>query len=245
MGRRTPLKPPRSKMNVGAGDFTELGRSYLKLFVQMGGLTPADRVLDVGCGIGHMAVALTSYLDPRGGYEGFDVVAQGIKWCNTAITPRFPHFRFQHIDIYNREYNPKGTIKPSEFVFPYANDTFDFVLCTSVFTHMRLEDVDGYLAEISRVLKVGGRCFSTFFLTDTSSPTAGAGPGLSRFCHTLGGSLTIDQRSPEKALAHPETAVKTLFSAHHLHIDMPIHGDWRMSADLLGSQDIVVARRRT
>jgi SAM-dependent methyltransferase len=244
-GGSVDLKPPRSMMNVGAGDFRESGEGYLDRFIDTGRLTPSGRVLDVGCGIGHMAVPLTTYLDERGGYDGFDVIEQGIKWCHTRITPRFPNFRFRRIDIYNGEYNPKGKVRPAEFVFPYDAGSFDLVIVTSVFTHMRLGDIHHYLAEVGRVLRVGGRCFATVFLSDTSAAT-GAGPGLERFRHRLDESRTIDERSPEKALAHPEIAIRASFEAHDLCIDEPIHyGAWRKYADLLGSQDVIVAARTT
>jgi ubiquinone/menaquinone biosynthesis C-methylase UbiE len=231
-------------MNVGSGDFAESGQRYLPMFVKLGGLTPTDRVLEVGSGIGHMAVALSGYLSHAGSYDGFDVVGQGIRWCQAAITPRFPNFRFHHADVRNTEYNPRGKIRPADFVFPYGDGAFDFVLLTSVFTHMKLEDIGGYLQEIRRVLRVDGCCFSTFFLT-TSPRIAGAGPGMKRFAHEVGQSLTIDRRSPDKALAHPETTVRALYDRHALTIQEPIHyGDWPATRSLQGSQDVIVARRR-
>jgi ubiquinone/menaquinone biosynthesis C-methylase UbiE len=242
-GERADLKPPRSLMNVGPGDFREFGKKYLGHFIHIGGLTASDRVLDVGCGIGHIAIALTDYLDDRGSYEGFDIVEQGIQWCHTHVTPRFPNFRFQRVDIYNGEYNPKGAIAPSEFVFPYEDNSFDFVLVTSVFTHMRLGDIERYLAEIRRVLRTGGRCFATVLLTDTSVSMEG-GPGLERFRYDVGECKTIDERSPEKALAYPEDTIRRTFGAHGLRVMEPIHyGEWRKHGNLLGSQDVIVAAR--
>ena len=44
----------------------------------------------------------------QGRYEGIDVVPRGIEWCRQAITPRYPNFRFQVADLYNRHYNPAG-----------------------------------------------------------------------------------------------------------------------------------------
>jgi ubiquinone/menaquinone biosynthesis C-methylase UbiE len=230
-------------MNVGAGDFSESGRAYLPLFVELAGLTPAGRVLDVGCGIGHIAVALAEFMDTRGSYEGFDIVEQGISWCQKAITPRYPNFQFRHVDVFNREYNPKGSTQPSDFSFPYGESEFDLVLLTSVFTHMRLDDIDRYLAEIHRVLKTNGRCLATFFLLETSLSNEG-GDGFDRFSYPLGASTTIDNRSHEKAIAHQETAVREAFSTHSFRVQDPIrYGNWRASSDLLGSQDIIVAQR--
>jgi ubiquinone/menaquinone biosynthesis C-methylase UbiE len=231
-------------MNVGSGDFAECGQQYLPMFVKLGGLTPTDRVLEVGSGIGHMAVALSGYLSRAGSYDGFDIVSQGIRWCQTAITPRFPNFRFHYADVRNTEYNPRGKIRPADFVFPYDDSTFDFVLLTSVFTHMQLNDIEGYLRQIRRVLRIGGRCFSTFFLTASPRITE-AGPGMRRFAHSVGQSLTIDQKSPDKALAHAETTVRAIYERHALTIQEPIqYGDWPSTRSLLGSQDVIVAQRR-
>jgi SAM-dependent methyltransferase len=75
LGRSDPLLPPTSLMFVGGSrrDFRKLGDKWLATFVRVGGLTPSDNVLDVGCGVGRMAVALSGYLNRRftkdlGGY---------------------------------------------------------------------------------------------------------------------------------------------------------------------------------
>ena len=49
-----------------------------------------NSVLDVGCGIGRMAIPLARYLNTDGKYEGFDIIPENIAWCQRAITPRYP-----------------------------------------------------------------------------------------------------------------------------------------------------------
>ena len=64
-----------------------------------------------------------------------------------------PNFRFRHVDVLNRAYNPQGRLDPENFEFPYPQDAFDFVFLTSVFTHMRPPEMRHYLT---------GRCGGSF-----------------------------------------------------------------------------------
>lgn len=67
--------PAPENVFVGDGDYRAIGLEYLGHFVHIGGLKPNHRVLDIGCGIGRMAVPLTQFLDPKTGtYEGVDPV---------------------------------------------------------------------------------------------------------------------------------------------------------------------------
>jgi SAM-dependent methyltransferase len=85
--------PPKWMIFTRPGDFISVGRGLLQILRDVGGLEPEEGVLDVGCGIGRMAIVLTEYLGPEGSYDGFDVVREGIEWCQAHITPRFPRFR--------------------------------------------------------------------------------------------------------------------------------------------------------
>src|SRR5262245_7408945 len=62
------------------------------------GLEPRHHVLEVGCGLGNLALGLSHFLTD-GRYEGFDIHGPAVRWCQRAITPRFPNFRFHHADI--------------------------------------------------------------------------------------------------------------------------------------------------
>ena len=104
-GKRDPMIPPRGMIFIGSGDFREMGNTLRDQLVELGGLQPRHRVLDVGCGIGRVAVPLTGYLSREGSYEGFDIVRSGIRWCNRRIGSRYPNFRFIHVDLKNDLYN--------------------------------------------------------------------------------------------------------------------------------------------
>jgi SAM-dependent methyltransferase len=243
LGRRDPLTPPKGRVFFGGGDFNQVGEEYLRYFVELGGLRPNERVLDVGCGIGRMAVPLTRYLDNRGSYEGLDVFPKGIAWCQENITPRYPNFRFRVADIKNKEYNPGGRFAASEYEFPYAEASFDFVLLTSVFTHLLPDEVENYLSEIERVLAPGGRCFASFFLLNEESlGLIRSGSSTIDFRHDFGGYRIKDVQTPEAAIAFLEDYIRSLYAERKLDIAEPIHyGSWPGRRAFLSYQDIVVA----
>ena len=214
-------RPPRSKILVGDGNFDQIGRDYLQYFIQIGSLKPHEKVLEVGCGIGRMAIPLTTYLVSPGTYDGFDLVADAIKWCQKHITPSHANFNFQLADIQNDLYNPRGQSQANQYTFPFDDNHFDFVFLTSVFTHMLPPDLHHYIAEVSRVLKPGGRTFATFFLLNEES-WQHVNSGKSQFNQEYEGFRVLDKKIPEAAIAFEETQVRGAFLSHGLNIVEPI-----------------------
>jgi len=168
-GRRPYGVPPRGKIFTGPGDYIKLGEKFLIYFRDLCGLKPNHAVLDIGCGIGRMALPLIKYLDKTGSYDGFDIVKSGIDWCNKHIAVQHPNFRFQYTGLYNQLYNTSDKVDASKFVFPYADSQFDFVFLTSVFTHMMPLEVEHYINEIGRVMKPGASCLMSFFIINCES----------------------------------------------------------------------------
>ncbi len=242
-GNRGKIVPARSQIFIGDSHFEATGNEFFNYFKNIGDLQPDETVLEVGCGIGRMALPLTRYLD-SGRYEGIDIVTEGISWCRKNISSEYSNFHFQVADIYNTLYNPRGKYNAVDYRFPFADSTFDFVFLTSVFTHMVLQEVDNYLGEISRVLKKEGRCFATFFLLDAEARKFVSRKD-SKFHEEHEGCRVIDKSIPEASIAFEENKVRELFSRYGLEIKEPIHyGSWAQRKQYLSSQDIVLAFKR-
>ncbi len=238
-GKNKKLIPPKGLIFVGSGDFQEQGERFLEYFQKHGGLKPHHRVLDIGCGIGRMAVPLTNFLSPEGSYEGFDIVKDGIDWCLKNITPQSPHFRFTHIELKNHLYSSKGK-EAGNFRFPYEKEEFDFVFLTSVFTHMIPAEVENYLAEIFRVLKGNGRCLSTFFILDETSKISMSGDF--NFPYDYGFYRLMDKRVQSANVAYGKEYLLKQFGKNKLVVEKLLPGRWSGRNENEGAdfQDIVV-----
>ena len=235
------LRPPRSLISVGDGDFVTIGNEFLNYFKDLGRLRPNEKVLEVGCGVGRMAIPLTAYLNTQGSYEGFDIVRPEIRWCQKNITPRFPNFNFHHIDVRNKQTNRKGKLPASGYQFPLADGQFYFIFLTSVFTHMLIDDIENYLKEISRILRPGGRLLATYFLLDEATHER-LRKIESRFRYPYASGLVIDRSIPEASIAYEEDKIRALHEQYGLHIQEPIrYGNWSGRKEFLSSQDIVLA----
>jgi SAM-dependent methyltransferase len=222
----------------------DVGESFLRRFVELGGLSPDETVLEPGCGRGRMAKPLSRYLSPTGSYDGFDVVQKAIEWCEKNIASDRPNFHFRHVDIANRAYNPEGRLDPEEFEFPYPAEAFDFAFLTSVFTHMLPPEVRHYLSEIRRVLRPNGRCLMTFFLlNEESMDRIRRGRARRQFVNEGDGYLYDVPRNPEAAVAYREEDLLGFVEQAGFELHLPIRygnwtGRWRDH-----DQDIVVVRR--
>ncbi len=247
-GRRNPLTPPRRLAFIYGFDpeFKILGDQFLHHFIQLGKLKPDHRVLDIGCGVGRLALALTDYLSPSGVYRGFDLIPEGVRWCQRQITPRYPNFEFELADIHNATYHPRGRLSAEQFRFPYEDESFDFIFTKSVYTHMRPAAIEQYLKETARVLKPGGRCLNTFFLlTPEARQLMEKGLSMFDFCFEGPGYYTASQAEPEKAIAFDEHWVRDIHRRCGLDIIPPLHyGSWSGRTDeCLSGQDIVLATK--
>lgn len=246
-GRRSALTPPRSLNFTGAVTNLEASSAaYVERLRELAGLTPSCRVLDIGSGMGRLAVGLIPFFDKHGSYDGLDIVPAGIKWCRNNITPKHPNCRFHLAEVYNAEYNPKGTVKADTYKLPFDDNTFDLVVLVSVFTHMLPPEVNNYLGEIARVLKPGGRCFATYsLLTDDTRHRMASKDSVMEFKYDHGIYWLVSETVPELAVGFEEDFIRRLHERHGLHYRL-YPGNWcgqpsRWSRGEVAEQDLVVA----
>lgn len=238
-GKRSENAPKKGDIYVGGrgDDFIAHGIRQVSALKKYIGLQNTDHVLDVGCGIGRTAVALTGIID-KGTYDGFDAVEKGINWCNKNIGKKHPNFKFKFTPIYNDLYNTFSQ-KAEDFTFPYDDSRFDKVFLFSVFTHMQIPEIKRYLKEISRVMNSSGQCLATFFLYDETKTEFGTMP----FPHQYDGYRLMDDKVTAANIAVSIPLLNQMAAEAGLKVSTVKGGFWRTDVKREGAdefQDIVV-----
>jgi len=232
-------EPDPASVFVGDGNYRAIGTEYLGHYVRIGGLKASDNVLDIGCGIGRMAVPLTQYLDENASYEGVDPVNEGIEWCVQNITRVYPNFRFCRVDVAHELYNPNGAVPGDQIALPFKESRFDFVTMISVATHLPLGEIAAYAREVSRLLVPGGKLFITAFLVSPDDldrkearPQFQAGEAV--------GSWIADPAAPLGAIGFDTPLIPAVLEEAGLKVDLVSLGHWR-GIQSAHYQDVIVA----
>ncbi len=216
-----------------------VGQGLLDGLVLFAGLRPDQRVLEVGCGNGRLAVPLTTFLADGGSYVGTDVVRSGIRWCRRAIASRFANFEFMHVDVRHPLYRPRGRGGEAAS-FPFGDDSFDVVVLTSVFTHLLPQETVGMLEQAARVLRSGGVLFSTWFVPDLDEVVPDADYAFERVdaVHAVG-----RRDVPHARVAYDEGWVRDrMIEAGFERVDEMHPGAWRNAGGGPLYHDAFVAR---
>lgn len=242
-GKRGDMIPPKGLIFTGGGDFEKTGQLLVNYLKEFGGLQSNHSLLDVGSGIGRVAIPLTQYLKEEGRYEGFDVTKMGVQWCQKNISPKFPNFQFQYIPLENDLYRASGE-DASSFQFPYDDGTFHCSVVNSVFTHMIPAQVENYIKEIARVLQPGGICYATFFIFGESPIAKKALKGFD-FPHDFGHYKLMDEKVKSANVAYEESWLKDLLKINGLKIKHLFWGSWHdlPSKECKEFQDIVIIEK--
>ena len=243
--KKNSLVPPKGLIFTGSGNYLETGETFLSYFIKYGQITPESAILDIGSGIGRMAVPFTDFLSKKGSYEGFDIVKKGVDWCTKNISSGFPNFNFKLIPLKNDLYNHSTNEKAADLKFPYKDEQFDFAFLTSVFTHMMPDAIDNYLTEIHRVLKKDKIGFATFFILDEKSKKAMSEMGRKNFPHDFGNYALMDKKVKEANVAYQKKYLFDLLKSHNFEITNFFRGNWSgiESGELNEHQDIIIIKK--
>ena len=246
LNHKTDLPPLHLRRYVGPlRSFESSGVEFMGHLLGLAGLQPDERVLDLGCGCGQMALQLKNYLNDRGRYVGVDIHGPSIRWCQKKIANS--NFEFAHIDVRNFAFNPSGKHHAESYQLPFEDRSFDVILLKSVFTHMRPAEVSNYVGEVSRLLKSGGRCLATFFLLNDQQQTLAA-EGRNTIAFDYGEDIWRYryEHSPESAVAYSESHVLNLLEQHGLTLKAPVYyGIWSGRPDGLSYQDILLLEKNS
>jgi SAM-dependent methyltransferase len=248
------LVPPRQiNPNIGfiprraayAQEFIASGSRIAEMLASYADLRPAQSVLDIGCGIGRVARALTTVLQPPGQYHGFDVDPTAIAWCRRAYSP-FTNFAFAYAPVGYLNVRGVAPVRGEDFIFPYPDATIDLAFSVSVYTHLSRSVVDHYLAETARVLRPGGTCVNTFFVIDAFAAAAMQTGTADRVYVDAGdGTYLCDPHDPNLGIGFAPDVIEQLHTARGLAIEFPVRfGTWnRRVTESFVYQDVFVASK--
>lgn len=229
---KPPLTPPwRIRQYVGPFRdpvaYQRSGARQVEGLRALGVVSPSSRVLDVGCGTGRVAAALTSLIGENGSYEGIDPQPVPIAWCRHEITPRFPRFRFHETRTFSTKYNPGGTTDPEAYRLPFSAGSFDLVLLVSVVTHVSRGVERALLEESRRVIADGGHVVLTEYLLDEQTrPVVAQQRSVPVFPHALGDDRTQTPGTPEGFVARDDAWVRTTWRELGFRPSQLRRGSW-------------------
>lgn len=240
------LPPLYLRRHVGAlRDFENSGAEFKVYLKLIGGYNPNEKILDIGCGCGLMAIYLSDYIKPEGKYVGADIYKPAIEWAKKRFKMH-TNFSFIHIDVKNNVFNPKGSADVENYSFNFKNGEFDFILLKSVFTHMNVQGINNYLKEISRLLSVKGRTLITsFLLNKKQQELAGNGSNKIEFNFGDGECRYIYKNSPESAIGYKEEYILNMLRNNNLTLKEPIYyGSWSGREDGISFQDMMLIEKK-
>ncbi len=241
---------------VGGSDPEIVGDACFSLVKQYIALDQNSRVLDFGCGIGRVALALAKRAPAINGLVGFDIMPQVIDFCRTHITPAVPWASFELVagsnDHYDEFIRAAGQVEAKtkdEIQQRYAA-SFTGAYAFSVFTHLEQSDFARQLAFVRDLMVPGGEfMFTCFLLTPYSRRAIAEQTATFAFDQSLiryenDGQVFIGDSADRLGFIAFDTAlVEQMVLYAGLVLTKTERGAWtgsRMSASL---QDIVVCRR--
>jgi SAM-dependent methyltransferase len=240
-----PLPPP-NLMFMGEDHQSMLrnGAYMLQFPKEVGFYDPDTTLLDVGCGYGRLAYALIKE-GHRGAYTGMDILRPQISWLNSNLLAFLPQgSSFLHLDIHNQKYNPAGAIQARNVTLPSLVTAPRAAFLFSVFTHMYADDIDGYLRELRRTLRLGTKICITFFLINDEMRHLER-EGRSQYPLQFRESDScyfFSKTTPLHAIGYDEAWVRERLQVNGYSVEHCSYGFWCGRKQTKTHQDTIIAR---
>jgi SAM-dependent methyltransferase len=218
---------------IGGGDPAEIAREITAVLERYIDLASKQCVLDVGCGCGRIAAALTQHLSATSDYVGVDILPVLVEFARRFITARFPNFRFLLLDEGNHTYDawrPKGSIVDlTRLSDAKPEGSVDLAISVSLFTHLDYDAAREILDAITLMLGPGGQAFITFFVVDDPAREGIVRGSTSfRFAHrTPSGELFAEKiEDPTYAVGYNTEKLDLLIRSAGLRREKWMRGYW-------------------
>jgi ubiquinone/menaquinone biosynthesis C-methylase UbiE len=128
-------------------------RRFRARLLDLARVAPGDRVLDVGCGTGTLAIAAAERVGAAGIVHGVDASRAMIARATTKAARRRSAARFDTADA---------------IALPFAEASFDVAFGTLMLHHLRRAARERCVHELLRVVRPGGRVLLVDFEPDPS-----------------------------------------------------------------------------
>jgi SAM-dependent methyltransferase len=235
---------------VGGGDPEPIAQEVVSAIEKYAKLNAGDFILDVGCGCGRIAAALTQYIDQTSHYIGIDIVPGLIDFARNFITPRYPSFNFLLLNESNRTYDgwrqENEEIGIAKLADGVPARSVDLAISISLFTHLDYPSALEMLTSIHQLLKNDGRVFMTVFALDADARQGiAAGRAPFTFKHRTPSGKLLAERSddPTLAVAYDDGLLNELIGAAGFQLDRRVAGYWPTGGPGEIFQDVLILRK--
>jgi SAM-dependent methyltransferase len=235
---------------IGGGDPELIAQEIVTVIHKYANLNANDSILDVGCGCGRIAAALTQYLNGPGNYVGIDIVPGLIDFATTFITPRYPHFNFLLLNESNNTYDSwrrkGGETGIANLTEAVSAQSIDLAISVSLFTHLDYAPALKMLTSIHRLLKNDGRVFVTVFVLDAAATDSieNSRAAFSFKNRTPSGRLHAEKSDdPTFAVAYNGALLNELISSADFQLERHVRGYWSSSGPVETFQDALILRK--
>jgi SAM-dependent methyltransferase len=232
---------------VGGGDPEVVATEIVAALATHVDLGAVRSILDIGCGCGRIATALTQHLNPTTHYVGVDIVRGLVEFGRNFISSRYPQFEFLLLDDSNFTYDAwrsKGSgVDLLRLSDATARDSVDLAISVSLFTHLDYASAVKILSAIGSMLAKGGQAFITLFVLDSEvKARIAAGQTCFQFAHrTPSGELFAEKvEDPTYAVGYSVEKLDALVHSAGLRQGQWTRGYWSQGGSGEIFQDAVI-----